>query len=103
MPAGSKARTVAPAACSAGTMTRLGASRTSSVLGLKVRPSTAMLLPVTAPPQAPAMISAMRRLRASLTSITVSTMRVGAPYSWAERTRARVSLGKQLPPKPGPG
>ena len=49
-PSGSKARMVAPA-CPAdtGTMTRLGASRMSSVLGLKVRPSTAMVLPFTPP------------------------------------------------------
>ena len=39
----------APLAFSIGTMTRLGASRMSSVLGLKVRPSTATVLPFRSP------------------------------------------------------
>ena len=52
MPSGSKARTVAPSAWSAGTITRLGLSRMSSVFGLKVTPRTAMVLPRTEPPQA---------------------------------------------------
>src|SRR6266567_3857153 len=50
MPWGSYARTRAPCASSAGTMTRLGASRMSSVLGLNVRPSTAIVLPCSEPP-----------------------------------------------------
>ena len=45
----------------------------------------------------------MRRLRASLTATTVSTMRMGAPTCSAVRASASVSFGKQEPPKPGPG
>ena len=60
-----------------------GASRMSSVLGLKVRPSTAMVLPRTLPPQAAMTLRAMARLRWSLTETTVSTMRQGVPKSWA--------------------
>jgi len=41
-----------PNASSAGTMTRLGASRMSSVLGLKVRPKTATVFPRSEPPHA---------------------------------------------------
>ena len=51
MPSGSKATIFAPAACSAGTMSSEGASRMSSVLGLKVRPSTPIVRPGTEPPQ----------------------------------------------------
>src|SRR3546814_7536266 len=52
MPTGSKARTVAPAFCSPGTISRLGLSRMSSVFGLKVMPSAAIVLPSIDPPQA---------------------------------------------------
>ena len=58
-------------------MTRLGASRMSSVFGLKVSPSTATVLPVTEPPQAATILSAIASLRASLSAITVSTIRTG--------------------------
>ena len=70
----------------------------SSVLGLKVTPSTPMVLPVTEPPQAATMRSDICFLRRSLTSITVSTMRVGAPALAAVWANAMVSLGKQEPP-----
>ena len=55
-----------------------GASRRSSVLGLKVRPSTAIVLPRRLPPRAAATLRAIARLRASFTAATVSTMRSGA-------------------------
>ena len=45
----------------------------------------------------------MLRLRPSLTATTLSTMRCGTLASSAMRSSAMVSLGKQEPPKPGPG
>ena len=98
MPTGSYARTRAPDACNNGTITRLGLSRISSVFGLKVRPSTAIVLPATEPPHAAITFSAIRVLRASLTSTTASTIRIGVLLSRAVRTNARVSLGKHEPP-----
>ncbi len=50
----------------------------SSVFGLKVRPSTATVLPRTEPPQAAITLRPMARLRWLLTAATVSTMRIGA-------------------------
>src|SRR5580700_5160112 len=101
MPSGSKARTLAPAAASAGRIDRLGLSRMSSVLGLKVSPKAAMVRPST-PPQIRSMRSAIRRFLASLTLSTVSTIWNGASASSAVRTRAWQSFGKHEPPKPGP-
>ena len=74
------------------------ASRMSSVLGLKVTPSTAMVLPSTLPPQASTTLAAMLFLRSSLTPTTVSTMRKGLPASLAVWIKARASLGKHDPP-----
>ncbi len=79
-------------------MSRLGASRMSSVFGLKVRPSTARVLPATEPPQWAMILAAICFLRAALTATTDSTIRIGAPACSAVRTRAKVSLGKQEPP-----
>ena len=84
-------------------MGMLGASRMSSVSGLKVRPKMATVRPRTDPPAAAMMRAAMLALRASLTATTASISRDGVPWSWAMRTIASVSLGKQDPPKPGPG
>ena len=52
-----------------------GASRMSSVSGLKVRPSTAMVLPRSEPPSAWLTFRAIARLRFSLTASADSTMR----------------------------
>ena len=93
----------APAACSAGTMSSDGASRMSSVLGLKVRPSTPIVRPATEPPQKSMTFSAIFFLRALFTSMTCSTMVCGAFASRAVWASASVSLGKHEPPKPGPG
>ena len=79
-------------------MVRLGASRMSSVFGLKVRPSTANVFPATLPPQALTIFSAILRLRVSFTATTCSTIEIGAPASWAVRTKARQSFGKHEPP-----
>ena len=57
---------------------REGASRMSSVFGLKVSPRIAMVLPRTLPSQAWMILRAMARLRWSFTAATVSTMRIGA-------------------------
>ena len=93
---------VAPSSASRLTIGRLGASRMSSVSGLNVRPSTAMVLPWTEPPAAWMTRAAMLLLRASLTATVASTRRDGAPQSCAIRISASVSFGKQLPPNPGP-
>src|SRR5512145_2255174 len=61
-------------------MSRLAASRISSVFGLKVRPSTATVLPLSSPPHASMILSAIRFLRWALMSIVVSISRTGAPY-----------------------
>ena len=79
-------------------MSRDGASRMSSVLGLKVRPRTPTVRPARSPSTAAATLAAMAFLRASLTATVVSMRRTGEPASVAVRTRARVSLGKQEPP-----
>ena len=56
-----------------------GASRMSSVFGLKVRPSTRDGLAAQARRRSAAItLRAMARLRLSLTAATVSTMRSGA-------------------------
>ncbi len=75
-----------------------GASRMSSVLGLKVRPSIAIVLPRTEPPQAAMTFRPIARLRWLLTAATVSTRRMGASKSCAVLIRARVSFGKHEPP-----
>src|SRR6266404_3557264 len=56
MPTGSCARTFAPMSRSPVTSGIDGASRMSSVSGLKVRPSTAMVLPRRLPPAALAVV-----------------------------------------------
>jgi hypothetical protein len=48
----------------------------SSLLGLKVKPSTATVLPRGEPPHATTTLAAIARLRASFSSITVSTIPV---------------------------
>ena len=54
-----------------------GESRMSSVLGLKVSPSTATVLPRTEPPAAAITFLAIARLRWSFTAATVSTILTG--------------------------
>jgi uncharacterized protein YjbI with pentapeptide repeats len=51
------------------------ASHISSLIGLNVRPSTAMVLPLSDPPNAADTFRAMARLRISFATITASTMR----------------------------
>jgi hypothetical protein len=75
-----------------------GASRISSVLGLKVRPNTAMVLPRSEVPSAAWTLRAIARLRVSFTAATVSTIRCGASWSCPVLMSASVSLGKHEPP-----
>src|SRR4051812_26718811 len=103
IPAGSYARTLAPKSSSPVTSGIEGASRMSSVSGLKVRPSTAKVLPRRLPPAAWATLRAIARLRLSLTASTASMIRSGTSWSSAIFTGARVSFGTHEPPKPGPG
>ena len=83
-------------------ISRLGASRMSSVLGLNVRPSTPIVLPPRSSPSASITLPAIAVLRRSLALTVASTSVSGRPASAAVRTRASVSFGKQEPPKPGP-
>ncbi len=67
-----------PASSSAWTIASEGASRMSSVLGLKARPSKATVLPRGSSPSALITLRPIARLRASLTLTTASTIRSGA-------------------------
>jgi hypothetical protein len=75
-----------------------GASRMSSVFGLKVSPRMAIFLPRTLPSQAAMTLRPMARLRLSLIATVVSMRRTGLSWSCAVLTSARVSLGKHDPP-----
>ena len=74
----------------------------SSVSGLKLSPRTTIRLPFTPPTSFSILGNIACRCR-SLTSTTASTIRVGESYSLPITDNARVSFGKQEPPKPGPG
>ena len=54
--------------------------------------------PASLPPSASRIFFTMRAFCAALTSTVASTMRHGAPCSWAMRINAVVSFGKQEPP-----
>ena len=79
-----------------------GASRISSVFGLKVRPKTATALPRRTPAKADDTFRAIARFRVSLTASAASRIRIGTWWSWAVLMSARTSLGKHEPPNPGP-
>ena len=66
----------------------------SSVLGLKVRPSSAICLAAHVTAQCLETLRAMARLRASFTATTVSTMRSGASWSCAGLQQRERVLGK---------
>ena len=59
-------------------------------------------MPAT-PPTSVSIFSIIRSWVAVLASSTASTIRKRSPRSRAISATARVSLGKQEPPKPGPG
>ena len=80
-----------------------GDSRRSSVRALNVSPQTAIVHPATSPPAASMILSVTRSNCSSLTAITPSSRSKEYPASVAIFSKARESLGKQLPPQPGPG
>jgi len=83
---------------SAGRMASDGESRMSSVSGLKVSPSTAIVLSDSEPPKAPRIFETILAFCAAFTSTTASTIRHDAPCSCAMRMSASVSFGKHEPP-----
>src|ERR1700691_5788308 len=99
IPAGSKARTRAPMSWSAVMSASEGASRKSSVLGLKESPRTATVLPRSEPENMFATLRAMARFRISFAAAIASTMRRDISWSWPVLIRARIFLGKQGPPE----
>ena len=79
-------------------VTRLGASRMSSVLGLKARPQTANGCPDRSSPNLAVTRSRRSRFWSSLTASTASRIEASAPSSLMVRTRAFTSFGKHEPP-----
>ena len=75
----------------------------SSVLGLKVSPKTASVLPARLPPQAAAILSAIRLLRASLTRSTVSTIARSASGLARSAHQCLAVLGETRTAKTGAG
>ena len=57
-----------------------------------------MVLPASAPPNAALILLSIRDVCVAFTSITASTIRLAALFSWAIRARALASLGRQEPP-----
>ncbi len=98
MATGSWTRSLAPFSARAGRMVNEGASRRSSVSGLKVTPKIPMVLPASEPPMASLIFLTILAFWAELTSTAASTSRAATLFSWAIRIRARVSFGKQDPP-----
>ena len=81
LPCGSHRRTFAPAPIMAGTKVKLGASRMSSVFGLKVTPKTAIILSRRLSPYSSDILSIMRRLMSLFTLMTVSVICIGTACS----------------------
>ncbi len=79
-----------------------GASRMSSVLGLKARPQTPTVSPCSEPKCLRAFSTSVRFCR-SFTRSTERSRSKSSPTPRAMVMRARTSLGKQEPPKPAPG
>ena len=80
-----------------------GLSRMSSVLGLKVRPSMAMVLPATLPSSAAMTLRAIARLRCVVDGDDgLDEAQRRAVVLAPSCISASVSFGKQEPPKPGP-
>ena len=97
---------MAPASASRAQTSRLGESRTSSLPGLNARPSAATLTFRREPPGATALASdttRSRRPRFAWSTALSSVDRGSAPSREATAWNARMSLGRQPPPKPSPG
>jgi len=75
----------------------------SSVFALKAKPQIPIRFPSSEPPANSLMLSTTRLSEASLLSRAASMRGRSRPKSDATDIRARVSLGKQDPPQPGPG
>src|ERR1051325_3868957 len=80
-----------------------GASRMSSVFGLKASPQTATILPFSDPPKCVSIFFTSTRFWYSLTASTALRILKSYFFSDEKRTSAFTSFGKQLPPKPTPG
>ena len=78
--------------------TTAGASRMSSVLGLKARPQTAKRRPVRSSPNCAWIWRARSSFWSSFTASTAWSMRKSRPSSEAVRISAFTSLGKHDPP-----
>src|SRR3954469_18622366 len=83
---------------------RAGESRMSSLSGLKAAPRTATRLPTSEPSRTSRASSTMRiRRRMLMLSTSLRKVRAwSAPSSPARAMKARMSLGRQPPPKPSP-
>ena len=79
-------------------MTRLGASRMSSVLGLNARPHIAKVLPDRSSPYLATTLSTRTIFCSSLTSSTALSIFEGMPISAEVMASAFTSLGKHEPP-----
>ena len=79
-----------------------GASRMSSVRGLKARPHTATVRP-DSPPRWAATRGTSTAFWASFVRSTASTTCKGSFASWPIRMSALTSFGKHEPPYPTPG
>ena len=80
-----------------------GASRMSSVRGLKASPHTATLRPRISPPKCVEILSPRTFFWARFVSWTADSTRGTTPFARAIAASAWTSLGKQLPPYPTPG
>ena len=101
---GSVTETSAPWSCIWAATLSAGESRTSSLSGLNAAPSTATRRPTIDPPQTSRARSTMRTRRRMLIAST-SRRKLSAwstPSSPARAMKARMSLGRQPPPKPSP-
>ena len=99
---GSCAFTLAPFPSSPSTTVIAGASRMSSVFGLKASPHTPMVFPASDPKCFVAFSTSQRFCR-SFTRSTERSRSKSSPICRAIVMTARTSFGKQEPPKPTPG
>ena len=88
----------APRRASSVTIVRLGATRMSSVLGLKAKPHRAIVLPLRSSPKRCTILSTSTSFCCSLTASTAANSWSGQPASAAVLARALTSFGKHDPP-----
>ena len=97
MASGSWTRTCAPAASSASISTSAGASRMSSVLGLKARPQTAMVFSLSSPRKCWWILRKSTSFCASLTASTASIIRAGSALGLRHVDHGADVLGEAAP------